>query len=107
MSNGFVINFDDPDDVRRGFAEATNQVSVLEDRLAEVRALEKALEKWRARRDFLATQLPEDGDELPKTPQTVRISPAVEHDEAMPITPLVGANTGIGELALEVLEEAG
>jgi hypothetical protein len=56
----FVVNFDDPHDIRTKMRMAQRKADEGEVRLAEMDTLRLKVERWRARERFLATQLPDD-----------------------------------------------
>jgi hypothetical protein len=55
----FVVNFDDPDDVRAKMRFAEQKADDADARLAEIEKLRRDSERWRTRAKFLASQLDE------------------------------------------------
>jgi hypothetical protein len=56
----FTINLNDPADLVVKHGEATKILEVKQQRLAELRDVEREVRKWQSTVDFIASQLPED-----------------------------------------------
>ena len=97
----FIIDLEDPEDVVAKF-------QVAQDRVTELR---RELTKWEARATFLCTQLPIDDREHPRGEEAeqARVEPPrPEPPASAEETPAAtGTNTGIGELAVSVINTAG
>src|SRR4051794_40902979 len=92
----FVIDLNDPDDLRVKLREAREILRSHEERLRELREVERAVVDWTGTVTFLASKVPEDDEDAPQREQRpIRVASAQVRR--------VGGNTGVGELAVSVV----
>jgi hypothetical protein len=90
----FVVDLKDPEDIGRKLVEAKRILLSEEAKLAELRKIEASVDEWRGTVAFLESRAP--ANPAPEAPGRSASRPVVARVEQ-------GANNGIGELVVEVV----
>ena len=110
-ATGFNVDLDDPEDVARKHHIADEKVDKITADLIRAALLMPELEKWKARRDFLASQLRtaavEDVTRKPPEPGgLVELARALEGHDHERDDASEGSGTSVGNLVVPVVETA-